>query len=65
MTEVVKTGGKEPRNFCIDPTGKFLLAENQNSDTIVVFEIDAKTGKLTPTGQKVNVGKPVCIRFMN
>jgi 6-phosphogluconolactonase len=26
------TGGNEPRNFFIDPSGKWLLAENQNSD---------------------------------
>ena len=63
--EIVKTGGKEPRNFNLDPTGNFLLAENQKSDTIVVFRIDQESGKLTPTGQVVQVPTPVCIRFLN
>ena len=58
------TGGKTPRNFAIDPTGSFLLAENQASDSIVVFRIDQKSGALHPTGQKVDVPSPVCVKMM-
>ncbi|MEZ5355560.1 MAG: lactonase family protein [Bryobacteraceae bacterium] len=58
------TQGEVPRNFAIDPTGKFLLAENQNSNSIVVFRIDQSTGKLTPTGDKIDQPIPVCIRFV-
>jgi len=54
---------KTPRNFAIDPTGKFLIVANQDSDSLVVFAIDPETGKLTPTGSKVPVGKPVCVRM--
>lgn len=60
----VSTQGKTPRNFRIDPTGAFLLAANQDSDSVVAFRIDRKTGQLTPTGQKLDVGKPVCIKFL-
>ena len=60
----VPTGGKEPRNFEIDPTGHFLFAANQLSDNVVIFRIDAKTGNLTATGQVFEVGRPVCIRFL-
>ena len=38
-------------------------AANQNSDSIVAFRIDKKTGKLTATGQKIEVPSPVCIVF--
>jgi 6-phosphogluconolactonase len=55
--------GKTPRNFAIDPTGKFLLAANQESNNIVVFRIDAVTGALSPTGDTVEVPAPVCIIF--
>lgn len=55
--------GKTPRNFVIDPTGNFLLAANQNTNDIVIFERDSKTGLLTPTGKKIEVDKPVCLKF--
>jgi 6-phosphogluconolactonase (cycloisomerase 2 family) len=29
----------------------------------VVFRIDEKTGKLSPTGEKLEVGSPVCVKF--
>jgi 6-phosphogluconolactonase len=62
--EYASTQGKIPRSFEIDPTGKFLFAENQKSDNIVVFRIDAKSGHLTPTGQVLDVGSPVCLKFL-
>jgi 6-phosphogluconolactonase len=57
------TGGKTPRSFGIDPSGQYLLAANQNSDTIVVFRI-GEAGKLTPTGTTVSVPSPVCVEFV-
>jgi 6-phosphogluconolactonase len=58
------TQGKFPRNFVIDPTGMTLIAENQDSDSLVVFRIDPSTGKLKPTGQTLEVPKPVCIKMI-
>lgn len=57
------TMGKIPRNFAIDPSGNFLLVGNQNSDEIVIFKRDKTTGKLTDTGKRISVGKPVCLQF--
>ncbi|HTU23355.1 MAG TPA: lactonase family protein [Gemmataceae bacterium] len=57
-------GIKTPRSFGIDPTGKFMLVANQDGDSILVFRIDATTGALQATGTKVEVGKPVCVKFM-
>lgn len=57
------TLGKTPRNFSIDPSGKFLLVGNQNSNEIVVFNRNIKTGLLTDAGQRINVGKPVCLKW--
>jgi 6-phosphogluconolactonase len=56
--------GKTPRNFNFDPTGNFLLAANQNSDEIVVFKVARKTGALNDTGKRINVGNPVCIKWI-
>lgn len=55
--------GKTPRSFAIDPSGKFLLVANQDSDNMVVFEINASDGKLTDTGIEARVPTPVCVKF--
>ncbi len=57
------TQGKNPRHFSIDPSGKWLLAENQNSDSIVSLSLDPSTGHLKPTGNTVEIGSPVCVVF--
>jgi len=58
------TLGKTPRNFNFDPTGNFLLVANQNSDEIVIFKRDKTTGLLTDTGKRINVSKPVCLKWI-
>ena len=60
-----RTGGKTPRNFNIDPTGRFLLAANQGTNDVFSFRIDATTGQLTTIGNKIEVGSPVCVRFVS
>jgi 6-phosphogluconolactonase len=62
--ENTSTQGKTPRGFGIDPTGRFLLAGNQDSHTIVIFSIDPQTGRLTETRQTLQVGSPVCVKFV-
>lgn len=59
------TLGKTPRNFNLDPSGNFLLVANQNSDNIVIFKRDKKTGKLTPLDKQIQVPNPVCIKWVN
>src|SRR5262249_55983371 len=39
-----------PRHFAIDPTGRYLVVANQDSNGAVVFRIDPTSGGLTPTG---------------
>jgi len=46
-------GGDWPRNFVIDPSGKFLIAGNERSDNISVFKINQKTG--IPEGPVTNM----------
>ena len=57
-------GINTPRNFAIDPTGNFLLVANQNGNDIAIFKRDHKTGQLTPTGKRIQVDKPVCLKFV-
>lgn len=55
--------GVKPRNFTISPDGNFLLVANQDSDEIVIFRIDKKTGLLDDTKKTIKVPKPVCLKW--
>lgn len=57
------TLGKAPRNFNFDPSGKYLLVGNQESDEIVIFKRSLKSGTLEDTGKRIAVGKPVCLKW--
>ncbi|HEV7405355.1 MAG TPA: beta-propeller fold lactonase family protein, partial [Chthoniobacteraceae bacterium] len=60
----MQDGIKVPRNFNVDPTGQWLLVANQNAANVAVYKIDQSTGTLKPTGEKVELGKPVCVLFV-
>jgi len=60
----VSTQGKTPRHFAIDPTGEWLWAGNQGTDTLVLFRIDPKAGTLLPGGQALELGAPVCVKYL-
>lgn len=58
------TLGNFPRNFTIHPSGNFLLVANQRSEDIIVFKRNKSTGLLTFTGEKIKLGKPVCLKWI-
>lgn len=59
----ISTGGKTPRNFALDPSGRWLLAANQNSSSIRVFRI-GDDGRLQPNTHSADVPSPVCLQFL-
>jgi 6-phosphogluconolactonase len=63
LEQVISTDGDWPRNFSLDPTGRWLLVANQRSDSIVVFGRDPESGRLTRTRERLVVKSPVCLRF--
>ena len=56
--------GDHPREFSLDPSGKFLLIANQKSNEIVVVERDPKTGLLGKTVQKLAIDAPSDLKFL-
>lgn len=56
--------GAQPRNFMIDPTGRFLLVANQKTSNIVVYRRDMATGLLQATLQQIEVPNPVCLQML-
>lgn len=63
LVQRLPSGGDWPRNFALDPGGRFVYVAHQKSNDIVGFTIDRTTGRLTPSGVKVAVPSPVCLRF--
>lgn len=63
LLEHQSTYGNHPRNFVIDPTGNFLLVANQETDNIVVFKRNIKTGLLTKTEHEIKVSRPSCLQM--
>ena len=57
------SGGVKPRDFDFSPCGRWLVAGNQDSDTLVVFRVDVAAGTLTAAGHAVTVASPSCVRF--
>ncbi len=55
--------GKNPRNFAITADGRFLLAANQDTNDVVIFNRDTQTGLLSDSGKRIAVGAPVCLLF--
>ncbi len=56
--------GKGPRDFMIDPQGKYLLVANQNSDSVVIYRINQETGSLNGVISNIQLGNPVCIKIV-
>lgn len=56
--------GKSSRTFEIDPSGNWLLSTGQASNEIIVFKRDPNSGKLSPTGQKLQIDKPSLVKFL-
>ena len=63
LEQAVSTDGDWPRNFTLDPTGRWILVANQKSGSVVVFSRDQESGRLTPTRERIAIASPVCLRF--
>ena len=57
-------GGEWPRNFVLDPSGKYLLVGNQNSGNISLFTLDKKSGLPVPPAKDYKIKSPSCLKFI-
>lgn len=64
LVQTAPCGGKTPRHFKIDPSGKWLLCAHQDSNTISVLAIDQETGKLGPASGTIAAPSPICLLFV-
>lgn len=57
-----KTGGKHPRTFAIDETGKFIIVTNVISQDVTVFKRNLETGMLKKIGRPVKIKNVTCVK---
>ncbi|MGH0053099.1 MAG: lactonase family protein [Sphaerochaetaceae bacterium] len=55
---------REPRNFSLSPSGRWLLAANGSSDSITIHPIDVKTGLAGAFTHRYELLQPVCLTFI-
>lgn len=60
----VPCSGKVPRYITLDPTERWLLTADQDSNGIEIFARDPKTGRLSSHGTVVEQTKPQCLVFV-
>ena len=60
----IDSGGKNPRDFTLDPSEKWLVVSNQDTQNAAVFSRDPHTGKLIATDRSYQVGAPVAVFFV-
>lgn len=63
LVEIVHSEGKIPRDFDLDPTGKFVVVAHQDSDNLTLFERNQDTGKLSLLQKDVYAPECVCVHF--
>jgi 6-phosphogluconolactonase len=65
LTPMVRSncGGKTPRSVTLDPTERWMLVANQDSDLISVFRRNPRTGALAEEGKGYPAAVPMSIVF--
>ncbi len=64
FVDAFQPGGSGPRSFALDPTGQFLIALMQRSNAVIPLRVDQSTGKLSHSGDKLDLPAPVCAKFL-
>jgi len=59
------TLGKTPREFAIEPGGRWLVIGNQESDSAFFFRRDPATGELASDPKRLSIGSPVDFKFVS
>jgi len=56
--------GRTPRFFALSPDNRWMFVLNEDSDSIVTFQVAPADGKLSATSHAVTCGSPVCMVFV-
>ncbi|MBT8220324.1 MAG: lactonase family protein [Bacteroidia bacterium] len=64
IQQQISSFGEIPRDFEIDPSGKFVVLGNQNTDQVVIYELSTDY-QLKMLSDTTHVNTPVCFRWFN
>ncbi len=65
FVERVSSKGDWPRDFALDPSEKYIISSNQESENLVIYKRDPESGKLTLMQSDIQIPHPVCIKFLH
>ncbi|WPC17855.1 lactonase family protein [Pediococcus inopinatus] len=63
LIQNISVEGDFPRDFALDPTEKFIVCANQNTDNLTLFSRSKENGKLTLLEKDVALPEGVCVVF--
>jgi 6-phosphogluconolactonase len=63
LTQSLSPQGQTPRFITLSPDERFLFTLNEDSDSVVLFEVDASSGQLSKPTVAAKAGSPVCLVF--
>ena len=61
LITTVSTAGKHPRGFALTSDGKFMIVANRDTNNVVLYAIDSKTGIPVNLNKDFSVESPQCI----
>ncbi|WP_125760576.1 lactonase family protein [Companilactobacillus hulinensis] len=59
-----KTMGNGPRDFELDPSEKYLVVANQDSDNVSIFSRSSNKGALNLLEENISIPECVCVHFI-
>lgn len=63
LIQSVPSGGQAPRDFALSSDGEWLVAANQDSNSLTLFRVSPETGQLIRAPASAEISMPVCVLF--
>jgi 6-phosphogluconolactonase len=63
LVSISPTMGSHPRDFAVDPSGKYIFVANTYSSTVVKLAFISDSGILESTDDIIDIPSPTCIKF--
>ena len=63
LVQRISCGGRTPRHFTLDPSGRWLLCGNQDSASIAIFRRDAASGRIGGPTHSLPLDSPMFALF--